>query len=60
MRARLKLISIAALLVLLTACGPEAGRPRGGGFGADVGNHAQQKVEIPASKIDAWNPNNEP
>ena len=52
MRARIKLIVAAALLLLLAACGPEAGRPRGGGFGADVGNHAPQGV-IPASKV--WN-----
>jgi hypothetical protein len=53
MCTRFKLIAVAAtLLVLLAACGPEAGRPRGGGFGADVGNHAPQGV-IPASKV--WN-----
>ena len=52
MRARIKRILAAALLLLLAACGPEAGRPRGGGFGADVGNHAPQGV-IPASKV--WN-----
>ncbi len=40
------------LLVGLGACGPEAGRPRGGGLGADIGNHAPQG-EIPASKV--WN-----
>lgn len=44
-------IAFAALL-LLGACGPEAGRARGGGLGADIGNHAPQG-EIPASKI--WN-----
>ncbi len=52
MSAHFKLIvTAAALLVLLAACGPEAGRARGGGLGADVGNHARQ--EIPASKV--WN-----
>ena len=60
MRANLRHITIAVLLALLAACGPEAGRPRGGGAGADVGNHAEQKAEIPASKIKDWNPNNEP
>ena len=52
MRRRLRLIGIAtALLAVLVGCGPEAGRARGGGFGADVGNHA--RPEIPASKV--WN-----
>jgi hypothetical protein len=41
------------LLALLVGCGPEAGRARSGGAGADVGNHARQ--EIPASKV--WNTN---
>lgn len=52
---------ILALLLaaaLLGSCGPEAGRPRGGGAGADIGNHARQ--EVPASKIKAWNTTNEP
>lgn len=53
MRTRIKLIAVAiALLALLAGCGPEAGRPRGGGSGADVGNHAPQGV-IPYSKV--WN-----
>jgi hypothetical protein len=36
----LRYTALAALLgALLTGCGPEAGRARGGGMGADVGNH---------------------
>ena len=55
---RLRLIAISAtLLVLLAGCGPEAGRPRGGGLGADIGNHAPQG-EIPASKV--WNERDDP
>ena len=47
---RLKCLGIAAAtLALVAACGPEAGRPRGGGLGADVGNHA--RAEIPKSKV---------
>jgi hypothetical protein len=41
------------LLAVLAGCGPEAGRARGGGAGADLGNHARQ--EIPASKV--WSSN---
>ncbi len=37
-----------ALLALLAACGPEDGRPRSGGFGADIGNH---HVDVPGSKV---------
>jgi hypothetical protein len=44
---------VLVLLGLLAGCGPEAGRARSGGAGADVGNHA--RPEIPASKI--WNTN---
>ena len=44
---------VLVLLALLAGCGPEAGRARSGGAGADVGNHA--RPEIPASKI--WNTN---
>ena len=40
----------ATLLMLLAACGPEAGRPREGGLGADIGNHAG-KPAVPASKV---------
>ncbi len=42
---------VTALVGVLAACGPEASRPRGGGLGADLGNHA--RPEIPASKV--WN-----
>ena len=53
MHRRIKSIILAsALLLPLAACGPEAGRARGGGPGSDIGNHAPQG-EIPASKI--WN-----
>ncbi len=52
MRRRLKLAAIALLLAILGACGPEDGRARGGGAGADIGNHAPQG-EIPNSKV--WN-----
>ena len=44
---------VLVLLGLLAGCGPEAGRARSGGAGADLGNHARQ--EIPASKV--WNTN---
>ncbi|HZG68363.1 MAG TPA: hypothetical protein VEZ12_16590 [Herpetosiphonaceae bacterium] len=44
---------VLVLLALLAGCGPEAGRARSGGAGADVGNHA--RPEIPASKV--WNTN---
>lgn len=46
--ARLALL-VALLGGLLAACGPEDGRARGGGPGADVGNHPA-KV-LPRSKI---------
>ena len=32
-------IMLALLLALLTGCGPEESRARGGGPGADIGNH---------------------
>ena len=32
-------LGAALLAALLAGCGPEAGRARGGGMGADVGNH---------------------
>ncbi len=44
-----KRVAIAvALLALLAACGPEAGRQRSGGLGADMGNHHQ---DVPGSKV---------
>ncbi len=52
MRARGAAV-VLVLLALLAGCGPEAGRARSGGAGADVGNHA--RPEIPASKV--WNTN---
>ncbi len=55
---RIKRIGLGViLLVMLGACGPEAGRPRGGGIGGDIGNHAPQG-EIPASKV--WNERDDP
>ncbi len=49
---------LAIILVMLSAilagCGPEAGRPRGAGFGtgADVGNHpANPEQMAPRSKV---------
>lgn len=43
-------IVLALLLLLpLAACGPEDGRARGGGPGADVGNHPEQVR--PRSKV---------
>jgi hypothetical protein len=44
------LIVMVALLAVLAGCGPEDGRPRGGGMGADLGNHAG-KPAVPASKV---------
>lgn len=47
---RITRIGIAAMVLgLLAGCGPENGRPRGGGAGADIGNHA--RGEIPKSKV---------
>ena len=44
-----KRVAIAvALLALLAACGPEEGRQRGAGLGADIGNHHQ---DVPGSKV---------
>lgn len=46
--------AILALLMLLAACGPEAGRPRGAGFGtgADVDNHpGVPELVNPRSKV---------
>lgn len=34
-----RLILLLGLLAILAGCGPEDGRARGGGPGADVGNH---------------------
>jgi len=44
-------MTLAAALVTLacTACGPEAGRLRGGGPGADVGN--KPPTVVPKSKV---------
>jgi len=36
---------LAALLLGLLACSPEAARTRGGGPGADVGNHSRNAPE---------------
>ena len=50
MRRRSSLFILGALLLMiLGGCGPEDGRARSGGFGADVGNHA--RGEIPKSKV---------
>jgi len=42
-------IAIFAMLLALAACGPEDGRARGGGPGADVGNKPAQFQ--PQSKV---------
>jgi hypothetical protein len=42
MRARAWLLAPAALLALAACNSPEARRTRGGGPGADVGNHGNQ------------------
>jgi hypothetical protein len=44
-------IALLALLLALTcaACGPEDGRPRGGGAGADGGN--KTATVVPRSKV---------
>ena len=42
MRARRLLVALAALLALAACSSPEAGRTRGGGPGADVGNRGEQ------------------
>lgn len=49
-RRAVRLALLTALLIgLLVACGPEDGRARGGGPGADVGNHPAQVQ--PRSKV---------
>ncbi len=35
------LVVLAAFTLLLVACGPESERTRGGGPGADIGNHGR-------------------
>jgi hypothetical protein len=42
-------IGLVVMLLALTACGPEDGRARGGGAGADVGNKPAQLQ--PQSKV---------
>lgn len=50
MRLTVRLIGLLGLLGgLLSACGPEDGRARGGGPGADIGNHPAQV--LPRSKV---------
>ena len=47
-------VVVLALVVVLFCCGcdgPEAGRARGGGHGADGGNYSEGKIHAP-SKID--------
>ncbi len=47
-------IVLVMLVAILAGCGPEAGRPRGAGFGtgADVDNHpAAPEQVMPNSKI---------
>ena len=47
-------IILVMLLGILAGCGPEAGRPRGAGFGTggDPGNHPASPDEVaPRSKI---------
>jgi len=39
------LVAVAALVLANVACSPEAGRVRGGGPGADVGNHSNNSPE---------------
>jgi hypothetical protein len=46
---RLALVGLVAMGVLLAACSPEAGRARGGGPGADIGNRAPS-VELHGQK----------
>ncbi len=51
---RLKLAVVAAmLLALLAGCTPEAGRPRGAGYGSggDPGNHPRSEPITPCSKV---------
>lgn len=49
-RRRGRLAMLLLLLGMLCAgCGPEDGRTRGGGAGADVGNHPEQV--LPRSKV---------
>ncbi len=38
----LRILTIAVLASALLACGPEASRTRGGGPGADIGNHGSE------------------
>jgi hypothetical protein len=49
LRAARLALALGLLGGLLAACGPEDGRARGGGPGADVGNHPAQVQ--PRSKV---------
>jgi hypothetical protein len=49
MRQVAKLTLALLLALLLAACGPEDGRPRGGGPGADIGNYTS--TVVPESKV---------
>ncbi len=40
--------AILLVVLVLSGCGPEAGRAVGGGLGADIGNHAPT---VPKSKM---------
>jgi len=50
--------AVLALLVVLSivACSPEAARTRGGGPGADVGNHSRQLPEPSTPPLPAARP----
>jgi hypothetical protein len=49
-RRHLVIVCVATLLALTcAACGPEDGRPRGGGAGADGGN--KPATVVPKSKV---------
>ena len=44
-----RVLLLVVALLALTACGPEDGRARGGGPGADIGNQPAQV--LPRSKV---------
>ena len=48
-RRQIAMVLLLAALALLAACGPEDGRARGGGAGADVGN--KPATVQPKSKV---------
>jgi|GEM_PF-3590166 len=50
---RVYLLVLLVLATVLVGCGPEAGRPRGAGFGsgADVDNHPPADQMRPRSKV---------